>query len=168
MCQQEYYGKYRGKVVNNLDPRQMGRLQVVVPNVTGPAVSSWAMPCAPVAGLKSGMFALPVIGTRVWVEYEQGDLEYPIWVGCFWGSAEEIPPLAQATAAGAITLQTPLQNGLTITDAAGPEGGIMLKSAGGASLVINDTGIYIRNSVGASIVLRGSVVEVNGNEFTVE
>ena len=57
------------------------------------------------------------------------------------------PALARLTPPGvnAITLQTPLQNGLTVSDLPGPSGGIMLKSATGATLIVNDTGIYIQN-----------------------
>ena len=91
------YGKYRGMVLNNVDPEQRGRLQVQVPDVTGLLPSTWSMPCAPIAGLQSGMFALPVIGSGVWVEFEQGNPEYPIWVGCFWGSAAEVPAMALLT-----------------------------------------------------------------------
>ena len=164
-----FYGKYRGMVLNNIDPMQMGRLQVQVPDVTGLAPASWAMPCAPVAGLQNGLFALPAIGSGVWVEFEQGSVDYPIWVGCFWGSGAEVPALARLTPPGvsAITLQTQLQNGLTVSDLPGPSGGIMLKSATGATLIVNDTGIYIQNGKGASIVLTGPTVTINTGALTI-
>ena len=166
---EKYFGKYRGVVLNNVDPMQQGRLQVQVPDVAGLVPASWAMPCVPVAGLQNGMVALPVIGSGVWIEFEQGNPDHPIWVGCFWGSAAEIPALARATPPGmaAITLQTPLQNGLTISDLPGPSGGIMLKSAGGATLIVNDTGIYIQNGRGAAITLVGPTVDVNAGALTV-
>ena len=69
---ERYYGKYRGVVLNNIDPMQQGRLQIQVPDVSGLAPASWAMPCVPIAGIQSGMVALPVIGSGVWVEFEQG------------------------------------------------------------------------------------------------
>ncbi len=166
---EKFYGKYRGLVLNNIDPMQMNRLQVQVPDVAGLIPVTWAMPCVPVAGLQNGMVALPIIGSGVWVEFEQGDPDYPIWVGCFWGSAAEVPALARATPPGlsAITLQTPLQNGLTISDLPGPTGGIMLKSATGATLIVNDTGIYIQNGKGASIVMTGPTVNVNAGALTI-
>lgn len=166
---ERYLGKYRGMVLNNLDPMNQGRLQVQVPDVAGLAPASWAMPCVPIAGLQNGMVALPVVGSGVWVEFEQGNPDYPIWVGCFWGSAAEIPALALATPPGtpAITLQTPLQNGLTVSDLPGPTGGIMLKSATGASLIVNDTGIYIQNGRGAAITLVGPTVTINNGALTV-
>jgi len=164
-----YYGKYRASVLNNVDPEQIGRLNLVVPDVSGVLPTTWAMPCVPLAGIQNGMFALPIVGSGVWVEFEQGDPDYPIWVGCYWGSAAEVPALALLTPPliPAITLQTPLQNGLTVSDKLDPSGGIMLKSAAGATLIVNDTGIYIQNGKGASITLVGSTVTINAGALTV-
>jgi hypothetical protein len=164
-----YIGKYRGVVLNNVDPMQMGRLMVQVPDVTSVIPGTWAMPCVPLAGIQNGMFALPIIGSGVWIEYEQGDADFPIWVGCFWGSAAEIPALARLAppVVPAITLQTPLQNGITVSDVPGPTGGIMIKSTTGASIIVNDTGIYIQNGKGASIVMVGPSVTVNAGALTV-
>lgn len=169
MSTEQYFGKYRGTVVNNIDPLQSGRLQVMVPDVLGLIPSTWAMPCAPIAGIQNGMFALPVIGSGVWVEFEQGDPDHPIWVGCFWGSAAEIPALALLTppVTPAITLQTPLQNGITISDMPGPTGGIMIKTATGVSLIINDTGIYMQNGRGAMLTMVGPTVDINSGALTV-
>ncbi len=166
---EKFLGKYRGMVLNNIDPLQQGRLQVQVPDVAGLIPATWAMPCVPVAGIQNGMFALPMIGSGVWIEFEQGNPEFPVWVGCFWGSAAEVPALARATPPGmqAITLQTTLQNGLTVSDLPGPTGGIMLKSALGATLIVNDTGIYIQNGKGAMITLIGPTITINNGALTV-
>ena len=91
----KFLGKYRGTVINNIDPEQRGRIQVLVPDVSNIVPSSWAMPCVPVAGIQMGMFTVPPIGSGVWVEFEQGDPDYPVWVGCFWGTAAEVPSLAR-------------------------------------------------------------------------
>lgn len=166
---QKFHGKYRGMVLNNIDPMQMGRLFVQVPDVSSVAPASWAMPCVPMAGIQSGIVALPIVGSGVWVEYEQGNPEYPIWVGCFWGSAAELPALSRLTPppVPALTFQTPLQNGITISDVPGPTGGIMLKSTTGAAIIVNDTGIYIQNGKGASIVMVGPSVTVNAGALVV-
>jgi hypothetical protein len=169
---QKFYGKYRGVVFNNLDPEQRGRIQAIVPDVSGLVPTSWAMPCVPVAGstpLQMGIFAVPPIGAGVWIEFEQGDPDYPIWAGCFWGSAGDVPALARSVppAVPGITLQTPLQNGIVISDVPGPTGGIMLKSTTGATIIVNDTGIYIQNGKGASIILTGPTVTINQGALVV-
>lgn len=84
----EFFGKYRGQVVNNIDPNRLGRVQVRVPAVLGDGRLSWALPCAPYAGSGVGFFAVPPIGANVWVEFEAGNPDAPIWSGCFWGDGE--------------------------------------------------------------------------------
>lgn len=166
---QTFYGKYRGVVINNLDPLQIARLQVIVPDVSTFLPTSWALPCFPTGGLQHGMFSIPIIGAGVWIEFEQGDPDYPIWTGCFYGSAAELPVLARIAPpeVPAIVLQTALQNGLIVSDTPGPTGGIMLKSTTGATLIVNDTGIYIQNGKGASITMIGPTVTINAGALTV-
>jgi uncharacterized protein involved in type VI secretion and phage assembly len=164
-----YYGKYRGTVLNNVDPMQKGRLMVQVPDVSGLIPSTWAMPCFSFTGKQMGAYMLPQIGSGVWVEFEQGDPEYPIWSGCWFGSAAEVPALALAgnPASPNIVLQTALQNSLVISDLPGPTGGIMLKSTTGATIIVNDTGIYIQNGKGASLVMTGPAVTINNGALTI-
>jgi len=165
----KYYGKYRGTVFNNIDPEQRGRIQAIVPDVSGLIPTSWAMPCMPIAGKLSGVYVVPQIGSGVWIEFEQGDPDYPIWTGCFWGIAAEVPTLALAgnPASPSIVLQTALQNAVVISDLPGPTGGIMLKSTTGASIIVNDTGIYIQNGKGASITMVGPAVNINNGAINV-
>lgn len=164
-----FLGKYRGVVLNNVDPMMMGRLLIQVPDVAGLAPTSWAMPCVPVAGIQNGMLGLPIIGSGVWVEFEQGDPDKPIWVGCFWGSAAEVPAIARIIPPGVpgLAYQTPLQNGIVISDVPGPTGGILIKTMTGASISVSDTGIIIQNGKGASIALTGPSVVVNAGALTV-
>ena len=164
-----YYGKYRGTVVNNVDPMKLGRIQAMVPDVSGFSPTSWAMPCVPLAGIQNGFYTVPIIGSGVWIEFEQGNPDYPIWAGCFWGTAAEIPALAQLVppAVPGIALQTPLQNGILISDVPGPTGGIMLKCATGAMILVNDVGITISNGKGATIVMAGPAVTINNGALAV-
>jgi hypothetical protein len=87
-----FFGKYRGVVINNIDPAQIGRIQVQVPDVLGVVPSSWALPSVPCNLPKRAGSALPKVGAGVWVEFEGGDLRRPIWTGCFFASAAETPP----------------------------------------------------------------------------
>jgi hypothetical protein len=91
-----FFGKYRGTVAANLDPLNLGRTQVVVPAVA-PQRPMWAMPCVPYAGPGVGFFAIPPVGANVWVEFEGGEVERPIWSGCFWdtGQVPVKPALAE-------------------------------------------------------------------------
>jgi uncharacterized protein involved in type VI secretion and phage assembly len=165
---QRHYGKHRGVVVDNIDPLQLGRVLVQVPKVLD-GDARWAMPCVPVAGHQSGLFLLPPVGAPVWVEFEQGDAELPIWVGGYWVDAAELPSMAQAGQAVApgVVLQTPGQNGLVVSDLPGPNGGVVLRSQAGASIAVNESGITISNGRGASIVLAGSMVTINDGALTV-
>jgi len=83
-----YFGKYRGKVKNNIDPLMLGRVQVSVSAVLGDTSLTWAMPSVPYAGNGVGFFMIPPVGANVWVEFEGGDLQSAIWSGCFWGQGE--------------------------------------------------------------------------------
>ena len=78
------YGKYRAQVVENLDPKHMGRIQVKCPFVYGESVSPWCLPCAPITGNKRGFFSPPQKGDTVWIEFEEGNTEKPIYSGGWW------------------------------------------------------------------------------------
>jgi hypothetical protein len=91
-----YYGKYRGFVADNADPELRGRLKLKIPSVLGnDVITGWAMPCAPYGGMPDqGSFFIPEVDAGVWVEFEAGNIEYPIWVGTFWskpGDSSEVP-----------------------------------------------------------------------------
>ena len=169
MSAQGFYGKYRGTVVTNVDPMQIGRIQVIVPDVSSLIPTTWAMPCFPIAGKQMGAYVIPQVGAGVWVEFEQGDPDYPVWTGCYYGTVAEVPALALAgnPASPNIVLQSTAQNSIVISDLPGPTGGIMLKSTTGATIIVNDTGIYIQNGKGASIILTGPTVNINAGALTV-
>jgi uncharacterized protein involved in type VI secretion and phage assembly len=164
----QFIGKYRGTVVDNQDPQNMGRIAVQVPDVSNVQTATWAMPSAHFAGAQAGFFSVPPVGASVWVEFEQGDSDYPVWSGCFWGSAAEVPSLATSAPPGvqSIVLQSVGGNILMISDAPGPSGGILLQSSSGASIAINDTGITISNGQ-ATIQIVGPSVTINNGALVV-
>jgi hypothetical protein len=92
-----FYGKHRAFVADNADPENRGRLRLNIPDVLGnDVVSGWALPCAPYGGTAGqGFFYIPDKNAGVWVEFEHGLLDYPVWVGTFWakpGGTTEVPP----------------------------------------------------------------------------
>ena len=163
----QYFGKYRGTVVNNVDPMMIGRIQAIVPDVSNVVMTSWAMPCFPMAGIQAGVVAVPSIGSGVWIEFEHGDPDHPIWTGCYYGSTADLPAMAQLSPAPmpAITLQTPLQNGIIISD--NPAVGITIRTAFGAMIMVTAAGITITNGQGAVLTMVGPTVDVNAGALTI-
>lgn len=169
-----FIGKYRATVLQNIDPEQRGRLQLTIPDVLGVVPSTWAEACVPLAGPTGppmGVYMVPPIGAGVWVEFERGDPNYPVWVGCRWGGQSDIPLLAKAgiPASPNIVMQTLGQHLVMVSDAppTPATGGVVLKSATNAMVVVNDSGIYIDNGKGASIKLVGPNVTVNNGALAV-
>jgi len=154
------FGKYRGKVENNLDPHGQGRVQVTVPTVLGDSLQ-WAMPCTPYAGSGVGFFAIPPVGANVWVEFEGGDQDRAIWVGCFWdeGDAPADPALAEKK-----VLKTDVGT-ITLDDTAGA-GGITIETSGGQKIVMSSTGIEVSAGQG-TIKINGTQVSVNDGALEV-
>lgn len=159
---QAYYGKYRGKVMNNIDPLMMGRVQVSCPAILGEGQMSWAMPSVPYAGSGVGFFMVPPVDANVWVEFEGGDPDYPIWGGCFWGTGEApaTPALAEMKV---IKTQTAT---ITLNDLPGA-GGITIETTTGMKIVISVAGIEITNGQGASLKLTGPQTSVNNGALEV-
>jgi len=162
-----FLGKYPGTVHDNVDPDRLGRIKAIVLSVTGKEPSTWAVPCLPGAGADMGLFTVPPKGAGVWIEYQDGDITRPVWVGGYW-SKGEVPRLvpAESLLAPTITLQTPNGNGIVICDAAGK--GILIQSASGAKISITDEGITIDNGRNAVITLKGNSVNVNNGALTIE
>jgi uncharacterized protein involved in type VI secretion and phage assembly len=109
-----------------------------------------------------GFFAIPPNGANVWVEFEGGDPDYPIWSGCFWGLGEApaVPALAEMKVIKTDT------GTITINDLPGI-GGITIETTLGAKIAITATGIEINNGMGGSIILQGPQVSVNNGALEV-
>jgi hypothetical protein len=161
----QFFGKYRGKVENNLDPMMQGRVQVSVPAVLGDGRMSWAMPCAPYGGSGVGLFLVPPVGANVWVEFEGGDPNYPIWAGCFWGVGEApaVPAIPQ--------MKVFKTDGITMTLSDIPGAGGFTLEVGPPvvptplKLVFNASGIEMSNT---AAVIKLSPVSVNVNNGALE
>ena len=156
-----YYGKFRGVVVDNNDPNQLGRLTARVPDIFGDETSGWALPATPYAGDGVGLYLIPPVGASVWVEFEHGNPEYPIWSGCFWASGE-LPALP---ASPDVKVLKTTAGTITINDTSG-SAGITIETADGKKIVMDSGGIEI--TVGQAVVkLSGPTVSVNSGALEV-
>ncbi|MCA9623919.1 MAG: hypothetical protein KC731_33080, partial [Myxococcales bacterium] len=171
-----YFGKYRGVVKDNADPKHRGRLKVLVPAVLGD-VRLWAMPCVPFAGNKVGLYCLPEKEDGVWVEFEGGDPSYPIWTGCYWAHDE----LPHERGPEERVLET---NELVVRLVSGDEPRIVIEIKEGANLTLDgehvqtlvgetslliDTGTITAEAAGgAKVELSGATTSVNQGALEVE
>ncbi|CAL78124.1 conserved hypothetical protein [Bradyrhizobium sp. ORS 278] len=157
----QYFGKYRGTVANNIDPMMMGRVQVKVPSVLGSGQLSWAMPCVPYAGAGVGFFAIPPKDANVWVEFEGGNTDHPIWSGCFWGVGE-LPSEALLPQVKVLKTDTAT---LTLSDVPGT-GGITIETKSGKKIKMDMMAIEITDGKW-SIKLEAASVTINGGALEV-
>ena len=89
---EKFYGKYRALITDINDPENRGRIRVRCPKILGNSKSPWCEPCIPFAYDGGGDFAVPKVGEFVWVEFEEGDPNYPIYTGGLW-SKNSVPKL---------------------------------------------------------------------------
>jgi uncharacterized protein involved in type VI secretion and phage assembly len=156
-----YWGKFRGVVTDNRDPLHRGRVRVRVPTVMEESSLSWAEPCAPYAGSEVGFFTIPPEKAHVWVEFEAGDRNRPIWSGCFWSEDDGVP--AQEGSPEQKVLKT--KAGTIKVDDSKDE---ITIETGGAKIAIDRQGIEITNGKGASVVLKNNKVSINGSALEVQ
>lgn len=157
-----FYGKYRGVVTNNDDPLMKGRVRARVPDVYGEHESGWAMPSVPYAGNGVGLFLIPPVDASVWIEFENGDPDYPVWSGCFWAEGEAP---AQPAAPQMKVLKTEAAT-VTLNDTPGA-GGVTIETQMGMKIAITTTGIEIDDGQGGIIKLTGPKVTINNGALEV-
>jgi len=157
-----FYGKFRGVVSDNRDPLMLGRVRAKVQDIFGANESGWALPALPYGGNNVGLFLIPPTDASVWIEFEHGDPEYPIWTGCFWAQGE-VP--ASPAVAEMKVLKTDTAT-ITLSDVPGA-GGITIETSIGMKVVIDTTGMEITNGQGGSIKLSGPQVSINSGALEV-
>lgn len=152
------FGRYRATVKRVLDPTGQGRIQFVLPTL-GPR-ARWAEPCFPITASSPRVLVLPKVGATVWVEFEGGDPDFPIWVGHCWDHSEAPAPEPEhrPVADSPIVLRTAGGAGFTISDM---PGGIRIANGAGAEITLGPEGVTITNGSGATIRLVGPTVSIN-------
>ncbi|MBP1468098.1 hypothetical protein EYB53_020460 [Candidatus Chloroploca sp. M-50] len=163
--ERRFYGKYRGLVVDNADPEHLGRLTLRVPSVLGEqVVTGWALPCVPYGGAENqGFLFIPEKGAGVWVEFEEGDLEFPIWTGTFWsrpGGTSELPKPNDGTQEGTVQrpptrkiIKTLKGHTIQFEDADGSEMITIVEGEHGHVITMDKDGITITDSQNNRIIL---------------
>lgn len=154
MSDARLFGKFRGVVVDNRDPSGLGRLRARVPDAVGDNVSGWALPCTPYAGRSLGLFMIPPVDALVWIEFEHGDPDFPIWSGGFWGQGDV--PL---NASPDVKLLKTNDATITIDDSPG-QSSLKIETSSGLKLVLDSSGIELTNGQG-KIKLSGPNVTIN-------
>ena len=86
----KYYGSYRAYVYNNEDPLDMNRVQLIIPMLNPTAVDeTWAFPKNSWGGKDYGINLLPRKTDMVWVEFQNGDPDYPVWSHASYAKGEK-------------------------------------------------------------------------------
>lgn len=169
-----YYGKYRGFVTDNVDPDKKGRVRAMVPSVFAEQALDWALPCLPFGGLADhGFFAVPEVGAQIWVEFEGGDRNHPIWTGTFWQAQGDAPKDVGGNDPAYTTriFKTPKGHFLLFEDADNAEQ-IHLEHSAGATVDIDEKGtIALTDAQGATITMDADnnklvIEDANGNTLT--
>jgi uncharacterized protein involved in type VI secretion and phage assembly len=156
-----FYGKYRGIVVDNNDPNKLGRIKVKVQDVLGDRESGWALPALPYAGDGVGLYLIPPVDAFVWVEFEHGAPDYPIWTGCFWGARDRLP--GSSVSPDIKVLKTDSAT-ITLDDTSGQRS--VTVETGGLKIVMDSNGIELSNG-SQKIKLSSSSVTINDGALEV-
>jgi hypothetical protein len=144
---ERWYGKYSGQVAGNADPRKQGGVQVKVPSIFGTQLQVWARPCFPY-----GHFFVPPVGAQVWVEFEAGDPQYPIWTGAWYPEANT-PEESRVTPPENRVIQTASGHTIELDDTAGHPR-ITIRHKDNSFVAIDDKGsVVIANKNGSTLYL---------------
>jgi uncharacterized protein involved in type VI secretion and phage assembly len=152
-----FYGKYRGTVID-IDQSTL-RIKAQVPAVLGSQATGWCSPCVPYAGPDVGFVFLPEVGAGVWIEFEGGDVSYPIWTGCYWREGE----MPSDAAAGVKTIVTKAGHKILLDDDAGS---ITISDSNGNKVTLDSSGIAIERGAN-KVAVSDSEVNVNNGALEV-
>jgi len=168
---EKHYGKYRGIVTDNKDPQKRGRLKLLIPSVLADQDTDWALPCLPYGGAaQQGMFIIPQVDAQVWVEFEEGDIHRPIWVGTFWQQESDVPEDAAKEEPTTRLFQTKSGHILQFDDEEGEEQFRLFHPADAEILIDKNGTISLTDTSGATVTLDADAGEIliedaNGNSM---
>lgn len=157
-----FYGKYRAFVSDNADPENRGRLRLQIPDALGDSIiSGWALPCAPYGGSAGqGFFFIPDKDAGVWVEFEQGNLDYPVWVGTFWakpGGTTEVPDPASSQSPPTSKIIQTANHTIELADADGSEAITITDNANNNVVSLSKDGFKITTDKDIELTAKGGL-----------
>ena len=160
-----YFGKYKAFVADNADPEKRGRLRLRIPSVLGNSVlSGWALPCAPYGGSAGqGFFFIPEKDAGVWVEFEAGLIDYPVWVGTFWGKpggTTQAPDPGGTQSPPTSKIIKTLNHTIELADATGGEAITITDAKNSNKVTLDQNGVTIEDQNGNKITLAASGVTI--------
>lgn len=169
MSGREHLGKMRGTVVSIDDPKSCGRLRVQI-SLGGQPVEVWADACIPYAGGNNGFYAIPPVGSGVWVEFVEGDIDQPIWTGCWWKEGELSGALASGPSLNAfpVVLQSTGMHRLILGSGSGDA--VVIETASGEQgprIVMTDSSVKISCGPTMSVEITSSEVKINSDGLVV-
>jgi uncharacterized protein involved in type VI secretion and phage assembly len=151
-----FLGKYRGTVT---DVCNDGRIRALVPSVLGDQKTGWCLPCVPYAGKDCGIAFLPEVDSGVWIEFEGGDVSYPIWVGAYWHEGE----LPTSVKPSVKVIRTKGKQEIVIDDDAHS---ITISDANGNVVKLDRDGILLKRDTG-TIEISNKLIKLNGSAMEV-
>lgn len=136
---------YRGIVADRKDPEKRGRLKLKVPLLMDDEVHDyWALPIAIFSSSGIGLNAIPEVGDPVWVQFEGGDIRYPIWsygawdkdksLSSFYDSSGDPTKVALKTKSGQIVVIDDIEKTIELIQT---DGNSVKLSKDGVSLISN-------------------------------
>jgi uncharacterized protein involved in type VI secretion and phage assembly len=176
-------GVFPAVVIDNVDPENLGRVRVRLPQGGAPGDSgTWARMATLMAGKNRGTWFIPDVNDEVLVAFEAGDMRRPYVLGCLW-SGTNPPPETMDTNNNKKLLRS--RNGVKITldDQSGQEsfvvetpggqrvtlkdgpGSIALTDNNGNSVKLDTSGIVVNAS--AKVTINASQVEINSGMVSV-
>jgi uncharacterized protein involved in type VI secretion and phage assembly len=178
-AEEHIFGKHRAQVVDNNDPEQRGRILVICPTLSPkrpksiPASSNWAdvvfeYPvigwCSP--AMSYGHFTVPPIGAGVWLEFEAGHPQFPIYSGVWYsksGKLPDVPSVPDFVKATPPTkrITSSVKHRITLDDTDDEEQ-LDILSFSGHKITLDDSNnkVVIKTSLGHTITLD----DTSGNE----
>jgi Type VI secretion system/phage-baseplate injector OB domain len=161
-------GKYRGTVVSTSDPRASGRLKVQV-SLGGQPVEVWADACVPYTGTSNAIYAIPPEGSGVWVEFAEGDVNKPIWTGCWWKEGELKGAISGVPLESLpVVIQSKAQHRVILAGSSGDA--VIIETAQGEAgprIVLKDGSVKISCGPTMSIEITDSEVKINDDGLVV-